>query len=65
MLIDVRLKGELVQVRVCDYCRAVCIPSGRYCSAKCRRADKERIQAAADSLVAKLNFSVDTAEEIE
>ncbi len=23
------------QVRVCDYCRTVCIPSGRFCSGRC------------------------------
>lgn len=25
------------QVRVCDYCKAVCIPSGQYCSGHCAR----------------------------
>lgn len=25
------------QVRVCDYCKTVCIPNGRFCSGHCAR----------------------------
>lgn len=25
------------RVRVCDYCKTVCIPSGRFCSGRCSR----------------------------
>lgn len=25
------------KVRVCDYCKTVCIPSGRFCSGHCSR----------------------------
>ncbi len=36
------------QVRVCDYCKTVCIPSGRFCSGRCAGQYGERllIQAA-------------------
>lgn len=30
------------QVRVCDYCKAACIPSGRFCSGRCARMFDER-----------------------
>jgi hypothetical protein len=42
MLIDVILDGKPAKVRVCDYCRATCIPSGRYCSGRCAALDRER-----------------------
>lgn len=29
--------GKTCKVLVCDYCRTVCIPSGRFCSGSCAR----------------------------
>ena len=39
--------GEKVKIRVCDYCKTVCVPSGsRYCSGHCaRNADELEVQA--------------------
>lgn len=31
------------KVRVCDYCKRVCIPSGRFCSGHCSRNYWERV----------------------
>lgn len=42
MLVAVQTSEGPRKVRVCDYCRAVCIPSGRYCSGHCARNDAER-----------------------
>jgi hypothetical protein len=42
MLIDITINGKPAKVRVCDYCRATCIPSGRYCSGRCAGQDRER-----------------------
>jgi hypothetical protein len=30
------------KVRVCDYCKTVCIPSGRFCSSRCYWQNEER-----------------------
>lgn len=40
-LIEVRTKDGPRKVRVCDYCRTVCIPSGRFCSGMCSRSYDE------------------------
>lgn len=37
MLIEIETAAGLRKIRVCDYCRAVCIPSGRFCSGHCAR----------------------------
>ena len=37
MLIEVQTNDGPRKVRVCDYCRCVCIPSGRFCSGHCAR----------------------------
>lgn len=41
MLIEVDTPDGPRKVRVCDYCRTVCIPSGRYCSGHCARNHRE------------------------
>lgn len=38
MLVDIDTKYGPRKVRVCDHCRTVCIPSGRFCSGYCARA---------------------------
>lgn len=35
MLINIDTVSGTKQIRVCNYCRTVCIPSGAYCSARC------------------------------
>ncbi len=40
-LIEVQTVDGPRKVRVCDYCRTVCIPSGRFCSGTCRRKFEE------------------------
>lgn len=37
MLVEVQTTDGPKKVRVCDYCRAACIPSGRFCSGRCAR----------------------------
>lgn len=37
MLIEVQTADGPQKVRVCDNCRASCIPSGRFCSGRCAR----------------------------
>lgn len=44
MLIEVQTFDGPRKVRVCDGCRTVCIPSGRYCSGRCARSDSERME---------------------
>lgn len=40
--------GEKVKIRVCDYCKTVCVPGGsRYCSGHCARNADERAQQKA------------------
>ena len=46
--VTVQTKDGLRQVRVCDYCKTVCIPSGRFCSGRCAREYERRRLAAAD-----------------
>jgi hypothetical protein len=41
MLIDVETPNGPRKVRVCDYCRCVCIPRGRFCSGRCSRSFDE------------------------
>lgn len=41
-LIEVQTMDGPRKVRVCDYCRTVCIPSGRYCSGRCARSHAEQ-----------------------
>lgn len=42
MLIEIETINGPRKVRVCDYCRTVCIPSGRFCSGHCARNHAER-----------------------
>jgi len=35
--IEVQTANGIRKVRVCDYCKTVCIPSGRFCSGHCAR----------------------------
>lgn len=35
MLIDIDTNDGLKKIRVCDYCRTVCIPYGQFCSSRC------------------------------
>lgn len=44
MLVEVQTLNGPRKVRVCDYCRTVCIPSGRFCSGHCARNHAERIR---------------------
>lgn len=37
MLIDIETIDGPRKVRVCDYCKTVCIPHGRFCSGRCYR----------------------------
>lgn len=46
-LIEVQTKDGPRKVRVCDYCKTVCIPSGRYCSGRCAREAREQRQRMA------------------
>lgn len=48
MLIEIQTKDGLRKVRVCDYCRTVCIPSGRFCSGRCARLHSEYRQPATE-----------------
>ena len=41
MLIEVDTPDGPRKVRVCDYCRSVCIQSGCYCSGHCARNHAE------------------------
>lgn len=45
MLIEIRTQEGARKVRVCDYCRTVCIPSGRFCSGQCARKWREFLLA--------------------
>lgn len=42
MLIEIDTQDGPRKVRVCSYCKTVCIPSGRFCSGHCCRAWHER-----------------------
>lgn len=35
MLIDIDTNDGPKKIRVCDYCRTVCIPYGQFCSSHC------------------------------
>jgi hypothetical protein len=37
MLIEIQTPEGPRKVRVCDHCKAVCIPGGRFCSGRCAR----------------------------
>jgi hypothetical protein len=41
MLIEIQTSDGPRKVRVCDYCRSACIPSGRFCSGRCARSFDE------------------------
>lgn len=43
-IIEIQTLDGPQKVRVCDYCRTVCIPSGSYCSGRCARLDAERLK---------------------
>jgi hypothetical protein len=43
-LIEVETKDGPRKVRVCDYCKCVCIPRGRFCSGRCSRSYYEMIR---------------------
>jgi hypothetical protein len=49
MLIEIQTNDGPRKVRVCDYCRTVCIPSGRFCSGRCARSYRELSQFEAES----------------
>lgn len=40
--VTVETKNGPARVRVCDYCKSACIPSGRFCSGRCAREYQER-----------------------
>jgi predicted nucleic acid-binding Zn ribbon protein len=42
MLIDIETPQGIRKVRVCDYCKSTCIPSGRFCSGRCCRQYTEQ-----------------------
>lgn len=46
MLVEIDTTSGRKKIRVCDYCRTVCIPSGRFCSGFCARgfAEANRIR---------------------
>jgi hypothetical protein len=37
MYVEIKTIDGPRKVRVCDYCKTVCIPSGRFCSGHCYR----------------------------
>ena len=37
MLVEIETADGPRKVRVCNYCRSVCIPSGGFCSGRCAR----------------------------
>jgi len=47
-LVEVQTKDGPRKVRVCDYCKAVCIPSGRFCSGACARKYQEFVVKKAE-----------------
>lgn len=47
-LIEVMTKDGPRKVRVCDYCKCVCIPRGmQFCSGRCSRSHRERLETEA------------------
>lgn len=44
MLVEIETRDGPRKVRVCDGCRTVCIPSGRFCSGRCSRDFSERVK---------------------
>jgi hypothetical protein len=36
-LVEAQTIRGVRKVRVCDYCKAACIPRGRFCSGRCAR----------------------------
>lgn len=45
MLMEVETVDGPRKVRVCDYCRSACIPSGRFCSGRCARSYWEMVES--------------------
>lgn len=43
MLVDIKTSQGLRKIRVCDNCKTICIPSGRFCSGFCSRAWSENM----------------------
>lgn len=41
MLIEIETSDGPKKVRVCDHCRTVCVPRGRFCSGSCARRAEE------------------------
>lgn len=42
--VEIQTNRGTQKVRVCDYCKCVCIPSGRFCSGFCARGyDEQRL----------------------
>ena len=44
MLVDIKTNQGQRKIRVCDNCKTVCIPSGRFCCGYCSRAWSEQIK---------------------
>jgi hypothetical protein len=52
MLLTVETATGPKRIRVCDYCKSACIPSGHFCSGYCARAfdEQRRSQPLKESL---------------
>jgi len=67
MLIDIETKHGPRKLRVCDNCKSVCIPSGRFCSGHCARAWNERsnLDLMRDAAIDKLAAAATTEHRSE
>jgi hypothetical protein len=48
MIVTIETPRGPKKVRVCDYCKSACIPSGRYCSGHCARGAQAQRELAAN-----------------
>lgn len=58
MLVEIDTSDGKKKIRVCDYCRTVCIPHGSFCSSRCYHANLDamvsRQKAEKDRQIADL-----------
>lgn len=57
MLVEIQTAIGPRKVRVCDYCKTVCIPSGRFCSGSCAKKWDEFYAAVLDSHLSNQKLS--------
>ena len=63
--IEVMAGGKPQQVRVCDWCRTCCIPSGRFCSGRCAMQSHEHTQSVMNATMADLIDATEAGAEAE